>query len=74
MFIIYRSNKKKLELLELKPGSWGEKVSIKLTVLDNLKTEITNSSKPLLPTTIIDYGINFNNVKNIKLYFIAHQS
>ncbi len=42
--------------------SWGEKITISFNEKDN---KIKIESKPTMPTTLIDYGINLLNVDNV---------
>jgi hypothetical protein len=49
--------------------SWGEIIVIKLVQLDNYKTQLSVLSKPLLKTTLIDYGKSSMNIQKIKLAF-----
>jgi len=43
--------------------SWGEIITISFDVKDNNKIRI--ESKPYLPTTLIDYGVNIENVDSV---------
>jgi len=43
--------------------SWGEIITISFDVKGDNKIAI--ESKPYLPTTLIDYGVNINNVDNV---------
>jgi len=42
--------------------SWGEKITITFTKADN---KIKIESKPSMPTTLIDYGVNIENIDNV---------
>lgn len=48
--------------------SWGEKIMIKLDELNSEETVVTITSKPLLPTTVIDYGKNKRNITRLTKY------
>jgi len=43
--------------------SWGEIITITFDVKESNKIRI--ESKPYLPTTLIDYGVNIDNVDNV---------
>ena len=45
--------------------SWGEKLTIEIERVGLNKTKIRVTSKPLVPTTIIDYGKNNENVVSL---------
>lgn len=47
--------------------SWGETIEIKMTDIDNYKTQLSISSKSSLTTTLIDYGKNAMNIQEIIL-------
>jgi hypothetical protein len=49
--------------------SWGEIIAIKLTEIDNAKTQLSVFSRPVLKTTLIDYGKSSMNIQKIKLAF-----
>lgn len=49
--------------------SWGEFVAIKLTEIDNTRTQLSVFSRPVLKTTLIDYGKSSMNIQKIKLAF-----
>jgi hypothetical protein len=49
--------------------SWGEIIIIKLTQLEDHKTQLSVLSKSLLKTTLIDYGKSSMNIQKIKLAF-----
>ena len=49
--------------------SWGEIVVIRVTQIDNYKTQLSVLSKSLLKTTLIDYGKSSMNIQKIKLAF-----
>ena len=49
--------------------SWGEIITIKLTEIDNAKTQLSVFSRPMLKTTLIDYGKSSMNIQKIKLAF-----
>ena len=49
--------------------SWGENIRIKLNKIDELKTELTVFSYPVLKTTLFDFGKSNINIQIIKLAF-----
>ena len=49
--------------------SWGETIEIKLTEIENSKTQLFVVSIPILKTTLIDYGKSSMNIHKIKLAF-----
>ena len=51
-------------------SSWGEAVSIQCKEFGN-KINVTINSKPELATTLVDYGINYQNISKIKKYLIS---
>jgi len=52
--------------------SWGEHIIIKLKKIDNFKTEVFVTSKPILKTAIIDFGKSAINVQRIKQMFLGY--
>ena len=48
--------------------SWGEKITITLTRIDNMSTSLTILSECGMPTQVIDWGKNRQNVCNIFEY------
>jgi hypothetical protein len=46
--------------------SWGEIVFIKVSEITEKKSVIRITSKPLLFTTLLDYGKNRNNINYVK--------
>lgn len=63
----------KLDFYKTKTGattrSWGEIIIVKLTRIDGLHTELHILSKPVLKTTLIDYGKSSMNIQKIKEEF-----
>ena len=49
--------------------SWGERVIIRLTEFDQSKLQLSVSSKPVLKTTLVDFGKSAVNIHNIKWAF-----
>ena len=47
--------------------SLGENIEIKVTELENAKSQISVFSKPVLRTTLVDYGKSSLNIQKIKL-------
>ena len=45
--------------------SWGEVISFAIHKIDNNKIQVIISSKPILCTTLVDYGKNLENVEKI---------
>jgi hypothetical protein len=45
--------------------TFGEYVTIKIIKLDSVQTKVEISSKPIVPTTLIDLGRNLENVDTI---------
>ena len=52
--------------------SWGEKITILLTALNDSQTSVSIESKCMLPTQIIDYGKNRKNVDQINAYIVQN--
>jgi hypothetical protein len=48
--------------------SWGEVISFDVHKTDNNRIQIIISSKPVLPTTLVDYGKNLENVERIVVF------
>jgi hypothetical protein len=48
--------------------TFGDKISFKLKRLENDHTEVEFSSRPIIRTTLIDYGKNLRNVQIIENY------
>ena len=44
-------------------SSWGEAIEFQLKEIDADQTEIQFSSRPVLRTTLIDYGKNLRNIE-----------
>lgn len=63
----------KLDFYKTKTGattrSWGEIIIVKLTRTDALHTVLHILSKPILKTTLIDYGKSSMNIQKIKEEF-----
>jgi len=49
--------------------SFGETIQFDVRKIDNEKTQVQISSKPALPTTLVDYGRNLENVEKITEFF-----
>ena len=49
--------------------SWGEILSIKISKVNSDKSNIEVTSKPILFTTLLDYGKNRKNVNKVKEVF-----
>ncbi len=49
--------------------SWGETIEIKITQSENIKTQISILSKPVLMTNLFDFGKSSMNIDKIKLAF-----
>lgn len=45
--------------------TWGDKISFKLTNIGINRTRVEFSSKPVVPTTLVDYGKNLENIEII---------
>jgi hypothetical protein len=45
--------------------SWGEIITFQLHKIDNKTTQVIVSSRPVVSTTIVDYGKNLENVERI---------
>ena len=52
--------------------SWGEDIVVRLTAIHDAATEVILHSECSLPTQIIDWGKNKENVALIKLYLENH--
>ncbi len=50
----------------------GDVISFKIRRIDRNRTDIQVSSKPLIPTAIVDYGSNLDNVERISSFISAH--
>ena len=48
--------------------SWGEVITFDIEQVDAWRTRVRVSSKPSIPTTIIDWGKNLENVQKIAQY------
>ncbi|WP_026690895.1 hypothetical protein [Alteribacter aurantiacus] len=48
--------------------SWGEKLSCIVEETDAEKTVVTIESRPIIPITLVDYGVNKKNVNKMKEY------
>lgn len=53
--------------------SWGDHVSFTLRSINDHSTRIEIRSEPLLKTTIVDFGKNFENVEAICSFLLQHQ-
>lgn len=64
-----RVKDRSLGTIEAKAGmtwkSWGEVISFNLRRIDETRTLVEVSSKPVLPTTLVDLGKNLENVEGI---------
>ncbi|MDL4842358.1 hypothetical protein [Aquibacillus rhizosphaerae] len=49
--------------------SWGEKIVFRVQKINDEVSNVYVQSKPTLPTTLVDYGKNSNNINNISSYF-----
>lgn len=47
-------------------SSWGEKISISITPVQDGSFEYFITSKPLWKTTLVDFGKNFQNIRRIE--------
>ncbi|MDO8526649.1 MAG: hypothetical protein Q7T03_03060 [Deltaproteobacteria bacterium] len=54
--------------------SFGEIITLSLKKIDDAKTGVLIESKPRLITTLIDYGKNFDNVKQITNVLEGHNN
>ncbi|MBM7702863.1 hypothetical protein [Metabacillus iocasae] len=58
--------------IEAKTGqtmeSWGEIITIQLETVNEHETNVTITSKPSYSLTIVDYGVNALNVKQLTAY------
>ncbi|WP_273130964.1 hypothetical protein [Bacillus weihaiensis] len=48
--------------------TWGEVIKVTVTSIENERTLVTIESKPIVITTMVDYGKNLENVKIISEY------
>jgi len=64
---------KKLDFYKTKTGasirSFGEIIIVKLTKIDNLKTQLYVLSKPIYKTTLIDFGKSSMNIQKFRMSF-----
>jgi len=49
--------------------SWGEIISFDICKIDDERTQVTVSSRPVLRTTLVDYSKNLENVESIIRFF-----
>lgn len=52
--------------------SFGEKIVMNIQAIDNDITQVEFASRPIVPTTIFDYGKNLQNVERIRQYLISY--
>lgn len=52
--------------------SWGEVIEIGLTDVGNSKTQVSVFSRPVLKTTLIDFGKSALNIHKVRLAFDRH--
>ena len=52
--------------------SWGENITIRIYSAAGGITRIVIDSKPKMPTTLVDWGQNQNNVNNIAQYICSY--
>lgn len=64
---------RKLDFYTTKTGtsirSFGETIIVKLTKIDNLKTQLYVLSKPIYKTTLIDFGKSSVNIEKFRMSF-----
>jgi uncharacterized Zn finger protein (UPF0148 family) len=46
--------------------TWGDKIEFKIKIIDEDRTEVEFSSKPIMPLTVFDYGKNLQNIKTLE--------
>lgn len=65
-----------LGIIEAKTGvnlsTWGDKIEFKVEKLSEEKSKVFVQSKPLVPTTLFDYGKNSRNIRSITDYIEEH--
>ena len=58
--------------IEAKAGmtwkTWGERISFDVRKISDRESEVEVSSRPIIRTTLVDYGKNLENVERILLY------
>ncbi|MBU9724220.1 MULTISPECIES: hypothetical protein [Bacillaceae] len=53
--------------------SWGDKITFHLRKISDKEVTVFVQSKPIVPTTLIDYGKNLSNIKTIAAYLEQEQ-
>jgi len=51
---------------------WGDMISFDVCRIDNNRTQVIVSSKPVVRTTLVDYGRNLENVERITEFLKKH--
>ena len=65
---VQRKNRSQGKIVAKTGMTWktfGDTISFKLFEVNNEQTQIKVSSKPIVPTTLVDYGTNLENVEKI---------
>ena len=52
--------------------SFGEKIVMNIQAINDDATQVEFASRPIVPTTIFDYGKNLQNVERIRQYLISY--
>jgi hypothetical protein len=52
--------------------TWGDRISFRISKIDGSKTEVEVSSRPIVKTTLVDYGKNLENIERITTFLKEH--
>ena len=52
--------------------TWGDVISFDMRKIDNNRTQVTVSSRPIVRTTLVDCGKNLENVEKIIRFLKGH--
>lgn len=73
IFKKYKTVKEEKNSITIKTGfswkSFGEIIVLSYKPINDTETQINISSRPSIKLTLVDYGINFQNVEKIEKYF-----
>jgi hypothetical protein len=59
---------------KMKRADWGERIFFEIQSLADDTTRVAFSSRPMMPTTIVDYGKNLENVERIRSYLTPYEA
>lgn len=55
-------------------SSFGEQIVFKIDAIDDNRTQVRFTSRPIVPTTKFDYGKNLENIERIRHYLMSYVS